>query len=481
MRIQYRALFFLAMISVIMIGPQIPAQAAENESPAPSSGDIGSQIRFPVEKYKLANGLTVLLVEDHTAPLVSYHTWFRVGSKYEEPGFTGIAHLFEHMMFKGAKRYQGGQLETILQANGATNNAFTTHDYTGYYENLPSAKLELVMDIESDRMENLQITPENLASEKDVVKEERRYRVDNNPNGVLNEALFSTVFRVHPYRWPVIGYMDDISNITLEKAQEFYKTYYAPNNAVIVIAGDINPSDSKKLIEKYYGRLKPAVFPTKVLPEKPAQTATRSQFLNKDVQNTTFAIAYHTPKAGTDDSYALDLLANVMGRSPSSRLYKRLVYKDQTASGAATYNETLQDSGLFEALVSLKPGASFDKSQRAVYGEIWRPRNLLVGSDELESAKMQTMKSYVDSLKTIYGKASALALNEILFSDYEQLFRDLERYAKVTPEQIKVVAQKYLDPSQSSLVVLQPMKAAQAAVVPRGKNVDKKKKKGSRS
>lgn len=438
--------------------PEVPPTVAK--PPAPQAvkqpEDIGSQIRFKVEKFKLPNGLTVLLHENHSAPIISYQTWFRVGSKNEEPGFTGIAHLFEHMMFKGAKRYSGEQFDTILQANGATNNAFTTNDYTGYYEDLPSSKLELVMDIESDRMENLQITKEHLDSEREVVKEERRYRVDNNPTGILREGLYGAAFRVHPYRWPVIGYMQDLGNITVEKANEFFKTYYAPNNAVVSISGDFDSAEAKKLISKYYGDLKSQPIPDKPRPTEPDQLSPRSQFLSRPVQNVTFTIAYHTPKAGSDEAYALDLLANILGNGPSSRLYQRLVYKDQQATSAMTFNSTHQDAGLFQIFVSMKPGGNFAAAQRAVYGEMWRPRNLLVSDEELQKAKNQVMKGYVDSLKTVHGKAETLALNEVLFGDYEMLFKDLDRYNKVTAEQIRAVAKKYLSPEKSTLVVLRP-------------------------
>lgn len=460
----FRALM-VSMLSAsalaVMVFASTPAAAQTSVAQigtvnAAISGDIGSQIRFPVEKYTLPNGLVVLLAEDHSAPIVSYHTWFRVGSKDEEPGYTGIAHLFEHMMFKGAKRYTGAQFDTILQANGATNNAFTSYDYTGYYENLPSSKLELVIDIESDRMANLQVTEANLKSEREVVKEERRYRVDNNPSGILNEVLYGTAFRVHPYRWPVIGYMTDLNNINLAKSIEFYRQFYAPNNAIIVVSGDFNSSEAKKLIERYYGKIPAQEIKRRARPPEPPVTSPRTQFVSKDVQSVTFAISYHTPKAGEEDAYALDLLSNIMGRGASSRLYKRLVYKDQVASGVSAYNYTKQDSGLFTFRVSLKPGANFGQAQRAVYGEVWRPRNILVSEAELEMAKNQTMKDYVDGLKTVYGRAQALAVNEVLFGDYGRLFTDLDRYNRVTREQIRAVAAKYLVPEKSVLAVLRP-------------------------
>lgn len=431
------------------------AQSAGNPT---ATVDVGTQIRLNVEKYTLANGLTVLLHEDHRVPLISYQTWFRVGSKDEEPGFTGIAHLFEHMMFKGAKRYTADQFDTVLQANGGNNNAFTSYDYTGYYENLPSGKLELAIDIESDRMENLQVTLENFSSEREVVKEERRMRVDNSPMGVLQEVLYGTAFRVHPYRWPVIGYMTDINNITLEKANQFFRQFYAPNNAVVVVAGDFNSAEAKQLLEKYYGRLPRQTITRRPYKPEPEVASPRTQFVAKDVQSTTFSIAYHTPKAGEADGYALDLLSNILGRGSSSRLYRRLVYKDQVATSVNVSNYSKRDSGLFQVLVSLKPGGDFHRVQRAVYGELWRPRNLRVSEAELEMAKNQTIKDIVDSLKTVHGKAEALALNEILFDDYTRAFTDIERYNQVTVDAILKTAVKYLAPEKSVLVVLHPMK-----------------------
>lgn len=445
-----RVLCSALALSVLFIYPL----SAESADRAPDS--VSDAIRFKVEKYKLPNGLTVLLHEDHTAPVVSYQTWFRVGSKNEETGYTGIAHLFEHMMFKGAKRYTGEQFDRLLQANGAVNNAFTTHDYTGYYENFPSSKLELIMDIESDRMENLQITEANLKSEREVVKEERRYRVDNNPTGILRELLYGTAYKVHPYHWPVIGYMDDINRIDLQKANEFYRTYYAPNNAVLVVAGDFSSEMAKKLIEKYYGAIKTQTIPNRPIPQEPNQVSPRIYKAEKDVQGAQFVVAYHTPKTGADDNYALDLLATIMGQGPSSRMYQRLVYKDQTAAGVSVSNYNLQDSGLFQVYVTMKPGASQAKAQQAVLAEMWRPRNLKIKEAELDKAKNQVMKGYVDSLKTAHGKAEALALNEILYGDYEHLFTDLERYNKVTPDELKKVASKYLSPAKNTIIVLTP-------------------------
>jgi zinc protease len=446
----------VSMRSASVLFLAIFAFAVQGHSATSNGQSISSQIRFKVEKYTLANGMTVVLHEDHSAPIISYNTWFRVGSKHEEPGFTGIAHLFEHMMFTGTQRYTREQFDSILQSNGAVNNAFTTHDYTGYYENLPSSKLELVVDMESDRMQHLNVTDANLASEREVVKEERRFRVDNNPMGVLREVLFGTVFKAHSYKWPVIGYMKDLNAINLKKSQEFYKTYYAPNNAVLVVAGDFKSSAAKALIEKYYGQIPSQPIPQKVLAKEPNQMGVRNQIVRQPVQNTSVAIAYRVPGSGNPDVYPLDLLANILGQGTSSRLHKRLVYKEQRATSASAANYTLQDHGVFQVFVSLKPGLSSEPIQKAVLGEVWKPRNTLVSAEELTTAKKQILQTYVGSLKTISGKAEIIAQNEILFGDWAQLFKDLESYEKVTPEDIKAVANKYLLPEKASVVILAP-------------------------
>ncbi len=418
-----------------------------------STSDVSQLIRLDVEKYTLENGLTVLLYEDHTAPIVSYNTWFRVGSKDETPGLTGMAHLFEHMMFKGAKRYTGEQFDKILQANGAVNNAFTTQDYTGYYIDGPSNKLELIMDIESDRMVNLQVTEENLKAEREVVKEERRLRTENSVVGTIYENMFSTVYKVHPYRWPVVGWMQDLNRMTVVDCQAFYKNFYAPNNAVIVVAGDIDKARVKGLIKKYYGSLEASkTLKKSVLPAEPAQRGERFQQVNKKVETPTLAVAFRSSKAGDDETFALDLLASILGSGESSRLHRRLVYSEQKALSAKAFNLTPQEPGIFEIMVSLRSGATDDDVLKAIYGEIWKVRKVPVSEQELSKVKNQVMMEYVSSMKTIRGKANVLALNEIMFGNYQVVFDDLIKYNNVTREQILQVADKYLRPEQRSVV-----------------------------
>ncbi len=414
------------------------------------------KINLPVTKYKLQNGLTVLLHEDHSVPLISYHTWYKVGSRDEAPGITGSAHMLEHMMFKGSKNYPGKAFDRILHENGIVNNAFTTYDYTGFYETLPSSKLEMMMRIEVDRMSNLNLNPDDLQSEREVVKEERRWRVDNNPMGLLMETVMSTVFKTSNYRWPVIGTMKDISDFKIDTLRNFHSTYYVPNNAILVLAGDFKTSEAKKLIEKYYAPVAYRPLPRREYPREATQSTQRNASVKKDVQGTSFTVAFDGVPNTHPDMYAMDLAANILGNGSSSRLHKRLVYAKQTATSAYSYDSTMQDQGVFAVGVNLKPGVAIQDSLELVYQEIWKMRNRLVTDEELAKAKTQVMKEVVDGLTTIDGKARALAVNEIVTGSYENLFKDLDKYNAVTAEQVKAVSNKYLNQNQRSIVVLEP-------------------------
>ncbi|MBX9768624.1 MAG: insulinase family protein [Bdellovibrionales bacterium] len=415
------------------------------------------KIEFQVEKFELPNGLTVLLHRDPSVPIISYHTWFRVGSKDEIPGKTGMAHLFEHMMFKGAKRYNNKQFDQILQSNGGSNNAFTSRDATAYYINLPSSKLELAIDMESDRLESLQVSAENLSSERDVVKEERRYRVENEITGLMDEVMYSLVFKVHPYRWPIIGWMRDLTGITVQDCVEFFKKFYAPNNAVISIAGDFDLDDAKKMITKFYGVIPrgPERGPRKKDVE-PVQTGERRQTLKKDVQSEYFLVNYPAPTGGSEDGYALDLLASILSEGISSRLQKKLVYQKPLVSQVRASNQGMLDAGIFEVSGVMQPGQAAAPVVEIIHGEIFELSKKVVADKELERARMQTLKSYVDSLKTVYGKAQSLAMNEVLLGDYKRLFEDIGKYQRITPEMVRAVAEKYLNRNRRNVVIATP-------------------------
>ncbi len=433
------------------------AALAEIKKPQNNSNN-NLQINLPVTRYQLANGLTVLLHEDHSVPMISYHTWYRVGSRDESEGVTGAAHMLEHMMFKGAKKYSGKDFDRVLHENGITNNAFTTADYTGFYENLPSSKLELMMDMEVDRMRYLTLKPEDLTSELQVVGEERRWRVDNNPSGLLRESFMSLMYEVHPYKWPVIGWMKDIQAYTSEKLKKFYDQFYVPNNAVLVLVGDFDTAKVKVMIEKYYGGLEAKTLPARSYPTEPPILKSRFKEVEGDVQSPTLIVGYPGVEAGHPDSYALDLLSGVLGNGSSSRLHKKLVYEKQIAASAGSYNSTGSNPGSFTALVSLLPGKDWKPAQRMVKAELDKMKAEKISATELQKVKNQIMKDFVDGLMTVDGKANAFAINEILLGSYEKMYTDLDKYNAVTVEDIQRVAQKYIHAKSEVVAVLLPKK-----------------------
>lgn len=417
-----------------------------------------ARIQFSVVKYSLPNGLTVILHADNSLPLISYHTWYKVGSRDEYAGVTGAAHMLEHMMFKGSKRFPGNDYDRILHENGITNNAFTSYDYTGFYQSLPSSKLDLMMQLEVDRMSQLLLREEDLKTERDVVKEERRWRVDNNPTMALFELTMATVFKTHNYKNPVIGTMDDISNFNVNTLRKFHETFYVPNNAVLVIAGDIKIPEVKKLIEKYYGPLLKKDIPERNYKKEPAQTVQYNAKLKKDVKAESFNLVFQSVPQNHPDSYALDLICTILGTGSSSRLHKRLVYSKEMATSADCSHYNLMDQGVLNIHVSLKPGIDMNDPLNVVYNEIYMLRNNEIKEAELEKAKILAIKSHVDSLKTLDNKARLLASAEISTGNYETLFTDIEKIQNVTLAEVKSVAAKYLNQQQRSIVSLSPKK-----------------------
>ncbi|MCB0350950.1 MAG: insulinase family protein [Bdellovibrionales bacterium] len=421
---------------------------------------VNQSVQFEVEKFQLDNGLTVLVHVDRSMPIISYQQWFRVGSSNEKPGRTGLAHFFEHLMFKGTKKYPKGEIDKIIQMNGGSNNAFTTEDYTGYYTNLPSDKLELIIDVESDRMRNLIFDEKEINSEREVVKEERRMRYENSVYGSLFLQIRNTLYKTSAYRWPVIGYMKDLNATNLAELKEFYNTYYAPNNAVVVVAGDVSVSEVKKLMKKYYGGIPRQTLPDLKLTPETEQRAARYSKLEKDVQGVTLAIVYPGVPVGHPDAHALDLMTSALGAGSSSRMYKRLVYKNQLATDVSMSNSNDKLSGEISTYVSLKPGVTANAAQALVNSEIAKIKSDLVSPDELQKLKNQIKLGYVKGLQTMASRARALALNEVYFNDYKVLFEDLEKYEKITAEDIQRVAKTYLVPGKKNVVQISPKSVA---------------------
>jgi len=424
--------------------------------------ELEKAIQVPVEKYELKNGMTVLLHPDKSIPSVSVHEWFRVGAKDEVEGRTGLAHFFEHMMFKGTKKFPKETWGKFLKGKGAELNAFTSNDYTGYYINAPAEHLELLLQIESDRMRNLLLDPAEVTSEREVVKEERRMRYEDNIDGGIREKMASLMFTQLPYKWLPIGSMSDLNAASMDDLHAFYKTYYSPNNAILVVAGAFDVETTKKWIEKYYGGLPREEIKRPVIKPEPPQKTARRAVIEREAQAPTIAVGYRLPDLRHPDHYALDLLSIVLGQGQSSRLYRTLVYKSEVALStyASSWGQTL--AGQFSVYASLKPNSSPDKVAEMIENEVGALRGSLVSQKELDKARNIFLKDYVDGLKRVGGRARMLASYETLLGDYTRIFSDLKEYQKVTPQDIRRVAQTYLKANQRNTVVVLPRKAGGA-------------------
>lgn len=423
-----------------------------------SQAHASEKLTLDVEKYKLKNGLTVLLYVDKNVPLVSLQQWFRVGSRNEKPGRTGLAHFFEHMMFKGTEKFKEKQLNDAIEGNGGNLNAFTTNDYTGYHVTIPSEHLKLMLEIEADRMVNLTIDKKTVDTEREVVKEERRMRVENSVRGAMWEAMFKSTFKVNNYRWPVIGYMSDLNATSVEDFKKFYQTYYSPNNAVLVVAGDFDKDKAKRWINKYYANIKAAEVPPVSKIEEPKQRSSRNVKLKKPVQSTSIMYAFQAPKLGTKDALALDVLAEILGSGDSSRLYRQLVYKKQLATKTWAYNYSLLDSGIFLVSAEVRPKSSVKRVLSTINSQISRLQSKKVSEKELEKVLNRIQYEIVSQLKTLKGRARALASAEVEYGDYKEIFNLVEKYNKVTAADVQRVAKLYLKPNQRNLIQIVPGK-----------------------
>jgi zinc protease len=414
------------------------------------------QINFPVEKHVLDNGLTVLISEDHSTPVVTYQVWYKVGSKNERPGITGISHLCEHMMFKGSKNIGPEEHARIIQANGGINNAWTHFDMTCYWEKLANDKLELAINLESEREKNLTPTQETFSSEREVVKEERRMGVDNSPFGAVFEQMLNSAFVAHPYHWHVVGFMSDIDNITLDDLKNHYKVYYAPNNATAVIAGDVDPKEVMKLMHKYYDDIPAQSPPPKVGTVEPEQKGERISYIHKIAQMPAFMVGYHIPRFGDPDTYPLSVAARILFTGQSSRLYQKMIYQDQSALHVGGDCFLLQDPGLFYSFAIMQPGHTADEGRNTLFEEIDKLKNEPVNEKELQKAKNQLESEFIFGLQSVEDKGDQIGYYQTLLGDYTKLFEEAQKFQQVTAEDVMRVAKKYFGENNRSVVVLVP-------------------------
>ena len=409
-----------------------------------------------VVTHELPNGLRVRLLQDRAVPTVSYYTFFRVGSRNERIGVTGISHLFEHMMFNGAAKYGPKEFDRILESRGGTSNAYTSNDLTAYYEDFAADALETVMDLESDRMRSLSVTPETLEQERQVVQEERRLRTDNSIFGLMEEQLESLVFQAHPYRWPVIGWTEDIARITREDCLDYFRTYYAPGNASIYAVGDMECDRVLELLERHYADI-PAGPPVPPVPAgEPTQRGERRAVVRYPAQAPAVMVGWRGPPARHPDSAALDVLQTVLAVGESSRLRRRLVEQEEIAVSAHASWAWRMDPGLFLLFLELAPGMRATKAEAILWDELDKLATRGVSPGELRRAQRLLRSMVLHELATHSGVAHAMGQAEALLGDWREAGRALELYSAVGVRDLKRVAREWLDPTRRSVVTLDP-------------------------
>jgi len=411
-----------------------------------------------VKEYRLGNGLKVLIIEEHKAPVATFQVWYRIGSRDEPAGKSGLSHLLEHMMFKGTSKCGPTVFSRIVQRNGGTDNAYTTKDYTVYFELFSSDRIELFIDLEADRMQNLTIDPKEMLSERSVVMEERRLRYEDDPQSSLFEEVVAAAFKVQPYQRPVIGWMSDIKTIERDDLYSYYKTYYSPDDAVIAIVGDVNADEIIEKVCHSFGDIPPESSRKKFSSTEPEQRGEKRVLLKKEAELPYILIAYHTPSFPNEDSYALDVLSLILSGGKSSRLYQSLVYEKKISiSAAADYSGFNNDPYLFFFSATASPGRSIKDVEESLYAEIEKIKTEPPSEREIQKAKNQIESSFIMEQDSIYMQAMKYGMFEML-GGWRLIDRYLEGIRKVTPEDVVMVAKKYLKEDNRTVGILIPTK-----------------------
>ncbi len=416
--------------------------------------------KVDVTSWDLPNGLHVLFLADHKAPVATVQIFYHVGSKDEHVGIRGVAHMFEHMMFKGSEHVAPEEHARLLKEVGGQTNAFTTEDVTAFHDTVPPSYIGFAMELEADRMRHLKLFPETINSERKVVEEEKRLRVDNNPIGKAIERFRMLAYTKHPYNWTAIGTIEDLEKVTPADCQTFYDTYYQPNNATLIVAGDVAEADVRKLVEQYFGGVARGPEPARVKIVEPAQTSERKETLQLEVQVPVVVGGYHVPRASDADVPALEVLATVLSAGDSSRLHQRLVRTDHLAIAAGGLVESMEDSGLFLAYAAYLPDRDPAKVRDALFEEIARARDHGISAEELDKAKNQLAAGFVFGLQTVDGIATELGEYQYVHGDWREFGKGAARYLAVTAADVTRVARKYLVDGNLTLLTLQPVLGA---------------------
>ena len=416
----------------------------------------------------LPNGLKVILLENHKAPLVTFQVWYRVGSRNEAWGKTGLSHMLEHMMFKGTEKVGPEDFSKIIQENGGNDNAFTSRDYTAYFENISADRSQVSIDLESDRMQNLLLREEDFRTERMVVMEERRLRTEDNPQANLQEHMEATAFLTSPYHWPTIGWKEDIEGFTLEDLKAHYRTYYNPVNAILIVVGDFKRQELLPKIEKAFGSIPKGIAPSQEKDVDPTQTGQRRVFMKKEAQLPYIVMGYHVPNLREQDSYALEVIASLLSAGKSSRLYQSLVREKRLVLSVDADQSLLsRDPGLFYLSAELLPGKEVAEVEKALDQEVERLKKEFVGAHELEKAKNQIEASFIFGQDSLFYQGLLLAQHEIALT-WRAIDNYLPSVRKVSPEEIQRVAKKYLIPDNRTVGILIPLPPKEGKPAPEG-------------
>lgn len=441
-----KLVFLLAFILII------PLSANAGVNPIKNSVSNG------VKEYNLDNGLKVLVVEDHKAPLAIFQIWYRVGSRNEPVGKSGLSHLLEHMMFKGTPKYGSKAFSKMVQKNGGADNGFTTKDYTMYYQSLASDRLGISIELEADRMKDLIIDPEDVVAERSVVMEERRMRYDDDPQNSLHEEVMAAAYKSHPYHWPVIGWMSDIASIERNDLYNHYRAYYSPDNAVIVVSGDIKADEIIQKIKAAFGKIPADTDRRPVTSREDEQKGERRVSLKREAELPYVIGAYHTPSFPDKDSYSLEVLGAVLSGGKSSRVYKSIVNEKKLALSAyADYSGLSKDPYLFMFGATAAPGKDIRDVENSLYEEIEKIKKEPPSENEVQKAKNQIEASFIMGQDSIYFQAELAGIFEMI-GGWKLKEQYLEGIRKVKPEDVSRAAKKYLIEDNRTVGVLIPTK-----------------------
>jgi zinc protease len=409
-----------------------------------------------VKTFTLPNEMKFLVVEDFSIPNANMYLFWKVGSRNEYPGITGLSHFFEHMMFNGSKKYGPKQFDKTMEFNGGANNAYTNQNVTVYTDWFPATAMETIFDLEADRIRDLAVDSQMVSSERGVVASEKSTGLENDPKTELYELIYATAYTTHSYRWPVIGYFEDIKNWSKEDLESYFKTYYSPNNCVVVVSGAVKFEQVKALAEKYLGSIpknKPAKPMNLVEPE---QKGERRVFLKKDVPTFNLMIGYHVPATGTADYYALDMLDAILTNGRSSRLYKAVIDSLQLATEISSYIGEGFDADLMLIDATGAKGKDPLILEKAIDDQIERIKTEGITAEELQKIKNQKLISFYRQIETINGKSNSLGSYEVFFGGYQKMFDAPKEYEKVSIDDIKRVAKTYLKKSNRTIGIMSP-------------------------